>query len=93
MVVAVSRFKVEPGQRDAIAARFSQRSHLVDAHEGFLGLEVLCSRSTSPEFLLITRWASREALRAYLTSDDFRKVHSGNEEDGADFHLYDVVAE
>jgi heme oxygenase (mycobilin-producing) len=92
MVVAVSRFKVGPEDKDGLAARFAARSHLVDGHEGFLGLEVLCSRGTTPEFLLITRWASREHLSAYLKSQDFRRVHAGNEEDGADFHLYDVVA-
>jgi heme-degrading monooxygenase HmoA len=92
MVVAVSRFKVEPPQREALAARFAARSRLVDQHEGFLGLEVLCRRGAAPEFLLITRWASREAMRAYLTSQDFRKVHQSNEDEGADFHLYDVVA-
>jgi heme-degrading monooxygenase HmoA len=93
MVVAVSRFKVQPGEKDALAARFADRSRLVDAHEGFLGLEVLCSRGAAPEFLLITRWASREHLSAYLKSQDFRRVHAGNEEDGADFHLYDLVAQ
>ena len=92
MVVAVSRFKVEPGQRAALAERFAARSRLVDSHEGFLGLEVLCSRSSAPEFLLITRWASREHLSAYLKSQDFRQVHTSNEDEGADFHLYDVVA-
>jgi heme-degrading monooxygenase HmoA len=93
MIVAVSRFQVQPEQRDALAARFAARSRLVDRHEGFLGLEVLCSRGKSPEFLLITRWASREAMRAYMTSADFRQVHQSNEDEGADFHLYDVVAE
>jgi heme oxygenase (mycobilin-producing) len=93
MIVAVSRFKVEPAQKDALVARFVARSRLVDGHDGFLGLEVLCSRGTSPEFLLITRWASREHMRAYMTSQDFRRVHAGNEEDGADFCLYDQVTE
>ena len=92
MVVAVSRFKVEPSQREDLAARFLARSRLVDAHAGFLGLEVLCSRGSTPEFLLITRWASREAMRAYLTSADFRAVHANSEEQGAEFQLYDLVA-
>jgi heme-degrading monooxygenase HmoA len=41
--------------------------------------------------MLVTRWADRAALKRYMRSPDFRAVHQGNEEDGADFAIYEVV--
>jgi heme oxygenase (mycobilin-producing) len=92
MVVAISSFTVNNEEARALAARFSRRSRKVDGHAGFLGLEVL-SRVTrqGTTFLLATRWTSREALRAYLTSKDFRSVHAESAEQDADFAVYEVV--
>lgn len=92
MIVAISRFKTTRDEAEVIAARFRTRSRLVDQHDGFLGLEVLKSPGGSPEFLLITRWASRDALKAYLKSQDFRAVHKDGEEQEADFMMYEQVA-
>ena len=44
-------------------------------------------------FVLITRWTSRAKLKAYLQSDDFRLVHAGSEEAGADFKVYESVGQ
>jgi heme oxygenase (mycobilin-producing) len=92
MVVAISSFTVNNEEAQALAARFHRRSRRVDGHEGFLGLEVL-SRATrqGTVFLLLTRWTSREALRNYLTSEDFRSVHAESAEQDADFAMYEVV--
>ncbi len=92
MVVAISNFTVANEQAQSIAARFCQRSGKVDQHGGFLGLEVL-SRATGrgTTFMLMTRWTSREALRAYLKSADFRAVHQDSSEQAADFAVYEVV--
>lgn len=89
MIVAVSRFRAEGARAEAIAERFRGRSRLVDRHEGFLGLEVLRSRS---EFLLMTRWETRAALKSYLRSDDFRAVHRRGETEDAEFTTYEVLA-
>lgn len=92
MVVAISSFTVNNEEAQALAARFSRRSRKVDGHEGFLGLDVL-SRVTRQGtcFLLVTRWITREALRNYLTSEDFRAVHRESAEQDADFAVYEVV--
>ncbi|HKD70192.1 MAG TPA: antibiotic biosynthesis monooxygenase [Candidatus Binataceae bacterium] len=93
MVVAISNFTVANDEAEAITGRFSQRSRKVDRHDGFLGLDVLSKRtSRGTTFMLMTRWTSRAALRAYLTSEDFRAVHAQSSEQQADFAIYDVVA-
>jgi heme oxygenase (mycobilin-producing) len=91
MIVAVSRFKVAAADTVRLEARFQSRPCLVDAHDGFLGLEVLRTVGRTPTFMLVTRWADRVALKRYMRSPDFRAVHQGNEEDGADFAIYEVV--
>jgi len=93
MIVAISNFTVTKEEAELIAARFSRRSRKVDRHRGFLGLDVL-SKTTGrgTTFMLMTRWTSREALRAYLTSEDFRAVHAQSSEQQADFAVYEVVA-
>ena len=91
-VVAISRFTVSPTAAHEIEARFARRPRLVDRHEGFLGCEVLKTGSDPVTFVLITRWESRAKLTAYLRSDDFRLVHAGAGEAGADFKVYELVA-
>lgn len=92
MIVAVSRFKVQREEAATLGARFRSRPCLVDRHPGFLGLEVLRSAGPAPEFMLVTRWADREALKAYLRSDDFRATHAAGEEQRAEFSTFEVVA-
>ena len=90
-VVAMSRFTVAREAAGAIAARFAKRPRLVDGHAGFLGCEVLRTGSDPVTFVLITRWESRTYLKAYLQSDDFKSVHAGSDESGAEFNVYEVV--
>jgi heme-degrading monooxygenase HmoA len=92
MVVAISRFTVPLKAAGVIETRFAGRPRLVDQHEGFLGCEVLKTGNDPVSFVLITRWESRAKLKAYLQSDDFKLVHAGVEEAGADFKVYDVIA-
>src|SRR5271166_1884253 len=92
MVVAISRFTAAQTAAREIEARFVRRPRLVDRHQGFLGCEVLKSGTDPVTFVLITRWESRAKLKAYLQSDDFRLVHAGSDEAGADFKVYDLVA-
>lgn len=94
MILAISNFSVSNNEAQSIAARFQARSRKVDRHRGFLGLEVLCKKSGSTTtFMLMTRWISREALRSYLKSEDFRAVHADSREQEAEFAVYEVVAD
>jgi|SRR5271170_4288671 heme oxygenase (mycobilin-producing) len=91
-VIAISRFTVAQTAAHDIEARFVRRPRLVDQHDGFLGCEVLKTGVDPVIFVLITRWESRAKLKAYLRSDDFKSVHAGVEEAGADFKVYEPVA-
>ncbi len=91
-MVAISRFTVPRGAENDLEARFLKRPRLVDRHAGFLGCEILKTGSDPVTFVLITRWESRAELKAYLRSDDFRLVHAGSDEAGADFKVYDLIA-
>jgi heme oxygenase (mycobilin-producing) len=92
-VIAISRFTVSQIAARHIEDRFVRRPRLVDKHHGFLGCEVLKTGIDPVTFVLITRWSSRAQLKAYLQSGDFRLVHAASEEAGADFKVYDLVAQ
>ncbi|MCK8502504.1 MULTISPECIES: antibiotic biosynthesis monooxygenase family protein [Myxococcus] len=92
MIVAISRFRAAPEDAERLVARFQERARRVDAHEGFLGLEVLRSFERSPELLLVTRWRDKEAMRRYFQSEDFRRAKEASaEQEGATFAMYEVV--
>lgn len=92
-VVAISRFTVPRAAAHEIETRFMHRPRLVDQHAGFLGCEVLKTGTDPVTFVLITRWQSRATLKAYLQSDNFKSVHAGSDESGADFRVYQSVAD
>ncbi len=93
MVVAISRFTVSHFAACEIKTRFAQRPRLVDQHQGSIGCEVLKTSTALSTFVLITRWQSRAwPAKAYLQSDDFKSVHTDNDEAGADFKVYEMVA-
>jgi heme-degrading monooxygenase HmoA len=93
MIVAISRFRPPAEQAEQLVARFQERSRLVDQHEGFLGLEVLRSFERSPEFLLVTRWRDKDALRAYLQSQDFQVAKAASVAEDSTFAMYEVVSQ
>jgi heme-degrading monooxygenase HmoA len=93
MIVAISRFRPPSDQAEHLVARFQERSRLVDQHQGFLGLEILRSFERQPEFLLVTRWKDRDALRAYLQSPDFQVAKAASVAEDATFAMYEVVGQ
>jgi heme oxygenase (mycobilin-producing) len=91
MIVTINRFRAPAEQARQLEEAFRERSRRVDGHEGFLGLEVLRSFEPEPEFLLVTRWRDRDALRAYLQSEDFKAVKAASARQDATFGMYEVV--
>ena len=92
-VVAISRFTVPQIAARDIETRFAGRPRLVDRHDGFLGCEVLKTGLDPVTFVLITRWESRAKLKRYLQSDDFKSLHAGSVEVGADFRIFEAVTD
>jgi heme-degrading monooxygenase HmoA len=93
MIVAISRFRPPGAQGVSQGAPGQERSRLVDQHEGFLGLEILRSFERQPEFLLVTRWRDRDALRSYLQSPDFQVAKAASVAEDATFAMYEVVGQ
>ena len=99
--VSMSRLRVEPERADELVARFRDRIGLVDAFEGFHGLEVWRSDRDPGEVLMVSRWRDRECFKAYMRSAEHQASH---ERIPADLdaairlerlehlHTYDVVA-
>jgi len=93
MIVTINRFRAPAEQSRQLEESFRERSRRVDGHEGFLGLEVLRSFERQPEFLLVTRWKDRDALRAYLQSPDFQVAKAASVAEDATFAMYEVVGQ
>lgn len=75
MIVAISRITVTNGNAEALAQQYIQRSHYVDAMPGFHSMEVLRNSDNPCEFLVYTRWETREAFDAYYKAHAFRQAH------------------
>ena len=75
MYVSMSRLRVEPESSDDLIAAFQNRLGAVDAHEGFIDLEVWRSDRDISEVLMISRWRDRSCFKAYMKSADHRRSH------------------
>lgn len=99
--VSMSRLRVEPERADELVEAFRARIGLVDAFDGFAGLEVWRSDRDPEELIMVSRWRDRACFTAYMRSEDHRRSHERIPE-GLDaaialerldhLHTYDVVA-
>jgi heme-degrading monooxygenase HmoA len=74
MIVVMVRIPVgseDEGER--IARSFRERIGSVHGRQGFLGFELLKGEH---EYISLTRWASREALRDWAASEEHAAAHS-----------------
>jgi heme-degrading monooxygenase HmoA len=99
--VSMSRLRVEPDRADELVAAFRRRLGLVDAFDGFLGLEVWRSDRDAGEVLMVSRWRDRECFKQYMRSAAHRASHERIDpaleaaiglERLEHLHTYDVVA-
>ena len=73
--VAISEIAVDADGADALEAAFADRLGKVDGWPGFLGLEVLRHRRRPGCYLMISRWADKQAFTTYMRSADHRESH------------------
>lgn len=77
MIVVMNVVSAAEGREAEFEEAFGNReSHLSDV-DGFLGFELL-RREGQNEYLVSSRWESRDAFQAWLRSDAFKKAHSGD---------------
>jgi heme-degrading monooxygenase HmoA len=74
--VSVSRLRVDALRSDELVAAFGDRVGLVDAHDGFLDLQIWRSDRDPTEVLMVSRWRDRAAFSAYMKSADHRVSHA-----------------
>ena len=93
---------MDPDRSADLVAAFRGRAGLVDAHAGFVDLQVWRSDRDPADVLMVSRWEDRAAFTAYLKSADHRVSH-GRIDRGLKsaiklerlehLHTYEVVAE
>jgi diguanylate cyclase (GGDEF)-like protein len=76
MVTVISRFRVRNGLEDQVRQAFLERQRLVEHAIGFHGLEVLTDSTDPSIFLLVTRWTSEGAYRAWHGSGMHHMSHA-----------------
>ncbi|HMA35081.1 MAG TPA: antibiotic biosynthesis monooxygenase [Chloroflexia bacterium] len=77
MLVAIVRVPAPPTAEAAavMEQRFADRVPLVAQAAGFLGFELLRPADGAPEYLSISRWASRADFEAWRTSTYNAQAH------------------
>jgi heme-degrading monooxygenase HmoA len=96
MIVVMNVVSAAEGKAAEFEEAFRTReSHLAEV-DGFLGFELL-RRDGENEYLVSSKWESREAFHGWLRSDAFRKAHSGDAgtrgqlSHGNEVRMYDVL--
>ena len=71
----MSRLRVPAEQADRLVSAFRARVGLVDAHDGFVDLQVWQSDRDEGELIMVSRWRDRDAFKRYMRSADHRVSH------------------
>jgi heme-degrading monooxygenase HmoA len=74
--VSRSEITVPVEQMAALERAFEQRARLVDAHPGFLGLQLLRDIRDNGRYVLVTRWRDRKDFTAYMKSGEHERAHT-----------------
>ena len=77
MFVALSRFTIRNAMAEEIRQAFRARPHLVDAAQGFLGMQVMSPLENPDEIWLVTRWSNEDSYRIWHKSHSYHESHSG----------------
>jgi heme-degrading monooxygenase HmoA len=92
VVVVINRLQVPAGYEGRLEEGFRRSSGLA-GFPGFGGFELLRNQAGG-EYLVVTRWESREAFERWLQSESFQRAHERtNPESGVTSTLavYEVV--
>lgn len=76
MFVFISHLTAEASDHQELGRHFRERSRLVDDFPGFLYLQLLKPEAGDATHTFLTAWASREAFRRYMKSDEWGIVET-----------------
>ena len=74
--VAINVLAVPPDGGALLEERFATRQGAVDSAPGFVSFELLRPLSGSDDYMVLTRWRSREHFEAWTRSQSFQHGHS-----------------
>ncbi len=78
MYLVMNVVHVNEEKREAFERTFLERESHVHKAEGFAGFELL-RRDRDGEYVVLTRWESKEAFDAWASSDLFKQSHRHTE--------------
>jgi len=93
MVIVMNVVNVAEDRAEEFERAFLSRERLLNQADGFAGFELL-RRDGHGEYVVLTRWESRDAFKAWVNSDLFRRAHSRREGGiamGNELRTYDVL--
>lgn len=74
--VAINVLSVPTANRETLEQRFGARMGSVDTAPGFLSFELLRPVEGTDDYLVLTRWNSREDFEGWTSSQSFRSGHA-----------------
>lgn len=93
MIVVMNVVQALEGREEDFEQAFLQRERLLAQADGFAGFELL-RRNQGAEYVVLTRWESREAFQGWVKSDLFKRSHRHREgalAHGNELRMYDVL--
>lgn len=93
MVTVMNVVHVKEERREAFERTFLERESHVHRAEGFVGFELL-RRDRDGEYVVLSRWESDEAFRAWVNSDLFKASHqhaNGELAHSSEVRHYEVI--
>jgi heme oxygenase (staphylobilin-producing) len=93
LLIVMNVVEVKEERKEAFERAFLDRESHVHEAEGFAGFELL-RRDRQGEYVVLTRWESKEAFDAWVSSDLFKRSHrhaDGELAHGSELRTYDVI--
>lgn len=93
MVTVMNVVHVNAERREEFERTFLERERHVHKAEGFISFELL-RRDRDGEYVVLSRWESADAFRAWLGSDLFKLSHrhaDGELAHGSEVRHYEVI--
>ena len=95
MIVVMNVVRAVEGRAEDFERAFLTRERLLNQAEGFRGFELL-RRDKDAEYVVLTKWDSKEAFRNWVHSDLFKRSHSRDRDEGQLAHgnelrVYEVL--
>ncbi|MGF7035695.1 heme-degrading monooxygenase HmoA [Paenibacillus mucilaginosus] len=75
MYIVHSMVEVPEGKADEVIGLYRNRSRLVDQAPGFVGFQLWQNEVKPGELTVHMQWESKESYVAWVTSDDFKRIH------------------